>query len=135
MVQKFIDAWDKEQQRLKGELIQDCLTGADDAYSYKSLVERAWTIATSHSAEYQKVDLDNLKVFCSGDYSGDYLFIAPLGKGYCGPGDYIYAFIRYGSCSYCDTLLAIQDNPEPDERAQDYWQMILNIIQQTKIMQ
>lgn len=134
MVQKFIDAWNKEQQNLKAKLQHDCLMGYDQDYTYDTLVRFAWTIATSTMPDCRKVDLKNMKILDSGDYQGDYLFLAPLGTEYCGPGDYIYVFVEYGSCSYCDTLQSVQDDDDPEERAQYYWQMILNIIQQTKIM-
>lgn len=135
MVQKFIDAWNKEQQNLKAKLRHECWMGYDQGYTYNSLVRYAWTIATSTQPDDRKVDLKNMKIFGGDDYQGDYLFMAPLGTEYCGPGDYIYVFVGYGSCSYCDTLLAVQDDEDPEERAQYYWQMILNIIQQTKIME
>lgn len=86
------------------------------------------------SDDYGDPDPENIHRINDGDYQGTLLFIIPE-KCYQ-PHTYWYVKVWYGSCSWCDTLQAIQDGcGSDDEKLDDIMTLALHIVQGIKKME
>jgi hypothetical protein len=54
-------------------------------------------------------DAEKITEIDDGDYQGTLLFLIPMKTYQPSEYEYLATFVSYGSCSGCDTLLAIQD--------------------------
>ncbi len=77
-----------------------------------------------------------MTVIDNGDYQGTQIFIVPLNTYQPRAEDYVYTNTYYGSCSGCDTLLAILDydtDKKPSEnQIKDYMTLALHLLQKCK---
>lgn len=53
-------------------------------------------------------DSSNVHEIDDGSYQGTLLYLFPANTSQPGAGEYLMTYVYYGSCSGCDTLLAIQ---------------------------
>ena len=137
MIKCFVEAWDKNKDKLE-EYIK---THRQEEYdSYKELVKLLFDIVINPDIDTysgEKFDIDNIDVLDHGDYQGTLIFI--LHHEYYQPHvcSYVYTHTFYGSCSGCDTLQAIccYDEGLPDEdQVKDYMQLCLHLLQRCTYM-
>lgn len=80
-----------------------------------------------------KWDCDNITQVDNGDYQGTLLFLIPMDTYQPSEYEYLMTYVGYGSCSGCDTLMAIQewpDEPTPptSDQLDDYMSLCKDIV-------
>ena len=134
MIKEFIEKWDK----YKNELEEYFKTNKQLEYSSYELIVKALFDIIINKDEEDKFDTENITVIDDGDYQGTQIFI--LHKDWYQPSveDYVYTNTYYGSCSGCDTLLAIQDwdleELPSEEQIKEYMTLALHLLQKCKYM-
>lgn len=134
MIKEFIEKWDK----YKNELEEYFKTNKQLEYSSYELIVKALFDIIINKDEEDKFDTENITVIDDGDYQGTQIFI--LHKDWYQPSveDYVYTNTYYGSCSGCDTLLAIQDwdleELPSEEQIKEYMTLVLHLLQKCKYM-
>lgn len=135
MIQQFVDRFIENKEAVLANIRQA------PPYSYRDVVE----IALRHAVtdDYGQPDPSRIHELDDGDYQGTLVFVIAA-TGYQ-PYDYWYVKVSYGSCSGCDTLQAISDSmpyesrfegkPAPESAVQDYYTLVLHIVQSLKPMQ
>ena len=133
MIKEFIEKWDK----YKNELEEYFKTNKQLEYSSYELIVKALFDIIINKDEEDKFNTENITVIDDGDYQGTRIFI--LHKDWYQPSveDYVYTNTYYGSCSGCDTLLAIngydEDMPN-EEQIKEYMTLALHLLQKCKYM-
>lgn len=134
MIKEFIEKWDK----YKNELEEYFKTNKQLEYSSYELIVKALFDIIINKDEEDKFDTENITVIDDEDYQGTQIFI--LHKDWYQPSveDYVYTNTYYGSCSGCDTLLAIQDwdleELPSEEQIKEYMTLALHLLQKCKYM-
>lgn len=132
-----VDRWDKNKDRLQ-ERIANSID--HNSWGYETLVKLIIEEVLNPGAEsrYDTWDSEEITVIDNGDYQGSQLFLFHKNTYQPSPADYLITFEYYGSCSGCDTLMAIQDwssyeRKLPTEiQIRDYMALCLNLIQQMR---
>lgn len=139
MINNFIEAWDKNKNKLREYL----RTHSQTEYSnYFDLVKILFDIIINpYLEEYESkfdTDKEKIQVIDDGDYQGTLIFILHRNTYQPDISEYIYTYVNYGSCSGCDTLLRIQsenfyrdDSYEysTDLQINDYMTLFLHLLQ------
>lgn len=134
MIKEFIEKWDK----YKNELEEYFKTNKQLEYSSYELIVKALFDIIINKDEEDKFNTENIVVIDDGDYQGTQIFI--LHKDWYQPSveDYVYTNTYYGSCSGCDTLIAIQDwdleELPSEEQIKEYMTLALHLLQKCKYM-
>lgn len=134
MIKEFIEKWDK----YKNELEEYFKTNKQLEYSSYELIVKALFDIIINKDEDDEFDTENIVIIDDGDYQGTRIII--LHKNCYQPNveDYVYTNTYYGSCSGCDTLLAIQSwNLEElpnQEQVKEYMILALHLLQKCKYM-
>lgn len=107
MLKIMAKRWSENEHLLREKLA----TTNVSSLTYLDLVKMSYDVIynTSEKLPSEKIDTNRITVIDNGYYQGTYLFIALFGL--CSPSanEYIITFTEYGSCSGCDSLLAITD--------------------------
>ena len=138
MIKELIESWDKHKDELKEYFKNNTQSEYCD---YKDIVKLLFekVINVDLEDDYDKFDVEEIKVIDNGDYQGTQIFI--LHKNHYQPSveSYVYTHTYYGSCSGCDTLLAILEynyDEKPDEQqVEDLMQLALHLLQRCKYME
>lgn len=115
MIQEFVD------KVIAGKDALMALFLKDEPQNYLEVVEAV--VATIGG----DLDKDRIHEIDDGEYQGTLAYLIAK-KGYQ-PDGYWFTKVYYGSCSGCDTLQAILDEPDAIVRAKDYWTLALHIVQ------
>ena len=117
MLKYCVDQWGKNKENLY-QAFNDC-----DIYS--DYEEFARIIIRSIFPEWDNYDVIIIK---QGDYTGDVIFfISADAEG--SKNDIFLSYLRYGSCSVCDTLMRAAEN---EERVEGQMRIALHFIQNMK---
>ena len=117
MLKYFVDQWEKNKENLR-HAFNNC-----DIYS--DYEEFARIIIRSIFPEWTDY---NVIIMKQGDYTGDVIFfISADTEG--SKNDIFLSYLRYGSCSVCDTLMRAA---ESEERVEDLMRIALHFIQNMK---
>lgn len=105
MIKEFVERWDK----YKGDLENYFKNTNQEEYSnYGDIVKALFKyVINREETKWHEFDLKSMKVIDDGDYQGTQIFIIPLDVYQPDVNDYVITNTYYGSCSGCDTLLAI----------------------------
>ena len=131
MLKYCLKMWDKNRDKLQKDIESDTKLNSCD---YKYLVEKVISIIfNDEDADYNhKWDAGNITAIDNGDYQGTLLFVIPKDGYQPDETDYLITFVNYGSCSGCDTLLAIQEwkeNAKPtEEQVKDYMTLCKDLV-------
>ena len=133
MIAEFVKVWEENKHLLREEFEK----AHPDEYTD---IVRGVIRVISHIDSYDKPDPNRIHRIDDGEYQGTLVFVI-AGHGYQ-PWDYWYVKVSYGSCSGCDTLMAIQDgfnwgedNRKPNkQQVDDYMTLALHILQGIKKM-
>ena len=98
--------------------------------SYKDVVEAVCKVIGS--GEDFTLDHNNIREIDDGHYQGTLIYVIPE-QGYQ-PSTYYYLTMGYGSCSFCDLLQNIQDEPE-EKQIKSFMSLTLHIVQSLKKME
>ena len=81
--------------------------------------------------EYDRWDSENITVIDNGDYQGTQLYLIPRETYQPAEYEYLMTYCGYGSCSGCDTLLAIRgwdDEPLTERQVKDYMTLCRHLL-------
>lgn len=147
MVKEFVQAWDKNKDALR-EYIKT--HGQDEYGSYGDLVKILFDVVINphittlvhqttygYTYSYKPYDTENIHVIDDGGYQGSLIFLLHEDTYQPSPGEYVYTSVYYGSCSGCDTLLAINDYSDgfpDDDQVNDYMTLCLHLLQNCHTM-
>lgn len=111
MIKYCLEKWNKYKGKLEKNLRADT-TLNECEYIY--LVKKTVSIILNNSEDENEDrhltwDINNITQIDNGDYQGTLLFLIPQDVYQPAEHEYLMACVRYGSCSGCDTLLAIQN--------------------------
>ena len=117
MLKYCVDRWEKNKEDLRQTF--------NDYDIYSDYEEFARIIIRSIFPEWIDYDVIIMK---QGDYTGDVIFfISADTEG--SKNDIFLSYLRYGSCSVCDTLMRAA---ESEERVEDQMRIALHFIQNMK---
>ena len=113
MIKYCLNKWDKNKDLLKKELLAQLRNGQLTNCNYSHLMKTViHCILNDNIDNIDDIDSEwdekNFTVIDNGDYQGTLLFLIPQDTYEPDVTEYLMTFIDYGSCSGCDTLLAIQ---------------------------
>lgn len=109
MLKILVRKWDKNKNRLRQYLEE--ATNLNSC-SYLDLVKVSFEYIYNdddNSTDYKKLDVEHVTEVDNGNYQGTLLFLIPFETYQPSESEYLMTYVGYGSCSGCDTLLAIQD--------------------------
>lgn len=138
MIKDFNYDWELSKDELKEYIKHHKLNEYAD--NYESLVKTLfkYVINAENTNDYERYDIDDMKVIDDGSYQGTQIFI--LHKDTYQPSitDYVYTSNYYGSCSGCDTLLwitgyCLDDLPNNDQ-VNDLMSLFLHLLQNCEKM-
>lgn len=130
MIQVFVDRFMEKTDELKAAIAKE------PPSDYGEIVSRV-VEAIRHPVDvYGEPDPTRITCIDHGDYQGTLIFVIGA-EGYQ-PSRYWYVSVSYGSCSGCDTLQAIRDysdKPLSKQQINDYWTLMLHVVQELKEME
>lgn len=133
MIKEFTTYWEKN----KGDLEKFLKTTKQEKYtSYESLVKALFEKVINPNVN-NKFDTKNILIIDDGDYQGTQIFLLHIATYQPSVSDYVYTNTYYGSCSGCDTLLAIShynDGYPNDKQVEDYMTLCLHLLQKCCFM-
>lgn len=138
MIKEFVKSWDKHKDALKEYFENNAQSNYRD---YKDIVKLLFEKVINVDLKYdsEKFDIENIKVIDDGNYQGTQIFIIHRDSYQPDISEYVYTHTYYGSCSGCDTLLAILDydyDEKPNEQqVEDLMQLALHLLQRCKYME
>ena len=135
MIKEFVLAWDANKDKLSEYIASH---KQEDYNSYEKIVKMLFEqVINPYMKSQHKIDFDVDKIheIDDGDYQGTLLYMIPTASYQPSYWEYVATYVYYGSCSGCDTLLAISDYgydlPDADQ-VEDYVELCLNILQHCK---
>lgn len=130
MEQELVARFDAKREEVRGNL---CKMLIDNNWiNYIDIVKIV--IKAVHYG-YGSPDPQRIHEIDDGDYQGTLLFVIPADEYQ--PWNYWYVKVCYGSCSGCDTLMAILDGDYGDtidEKVDSLFTLALHIVQGLKRM-
>ena len=119
MLKYCVDQWEKNKGNLREVL--EHFDFDKEIMDYKVLM----SLIIAHILE-DKWDSENFTTIDDGDYQGTLLFVIPERCYQPNAGNYLMTYVEYGSCSCCDTMLAILGS---DTMVEDLMTLALHMIQ------
>lgn len=107
MIKYCKEKWDKNKDKLE-EALRSGTTW--NGCHYDDLVKLVVSqILNNGSDDYDKWDAAHIHEIDDGSYQGTLIYVIPLSTYQPAEHEYLMTYVGYGSCSGCDTLLAIQN--------------------------
>ena len=133
MINYFIKKWDKNKDKLENYF----RTHNQEEYgSYSSILENIIKYVFNDGDDYTEFNYKDVEVIDYGDYQGTQILVFCKDTYQPDLGETYYTHVYYGSCSGCDTLLAIMnydwDKKPTDEQVEDYMTLALHMVQHIK---
>lgn len=126
MMKIMRNKWAKNEKLFKQALenIKDLNT-----ISYDKLVKLAFKNIYNSDCEkdFECLDLDNITMIDNGDYQGTILYVIPFNTYQPSEYEYLMTYVRYGSCSGCDTILKIKEY-DKERKLKSFLQLGKDII-------
>lgn len=134
MIKFALRKWNENKDALEQHIRKDRkLNTCGYAYLVKLVVRYIFNGGCEE--EWEKYDEKNITVVDNGGYQGTQLFLIPKDCYQPAENDYLMTFVGYGSCSGCDTLMAIQgylEKAEPTEQqVSDYMTLCRDLVTRT----
>lgn len=110
MLKILVKKWDKNKEKLRKVLSETI-----NCIEYKDLVKLTFSTIYNDGDEsfeypYRELNCNRITEIDNGDYQGTLLFLIPFKTYQPCEYEYLMTYVNYGSCSGCDTLLAITDD-------------------------
>lgn len=132
MIKYCLGKWEKNKDTLKENLSKDpALDDCNYLYLVKKVVTMILNDGSDDGWDGEKWSVDDITEIDNGDYCGTLLYLIPRDTYQPSEHDYLMAYVGYGSCSGCDTLLEIQSYYEDDfkeDRLRDYMALCKDIV-------
>lgn len=132
MIKEFVKAWDSNKGKLEEYIRTNKLEACD---SYEKLVKLLFEhVINPEMNTFNTFDLGDITTLGGDSCQGTYVFILHS-RAYGDPDvdDYVYTYVDYGSCSGCDTLIAILEWDElklpTDDQVADLMTLCLHLLQ------
>lgn len=134
MINYFIKKWDKNKDKLENYF----RTHNQEEYSsyeaiFKNIIKYVFN---DEEYLYKKFNYEEVTVIDYGDYQGTQILVFCKDTYQPDLSETYYTHVYYGSCSGCDTLLAIMnydwDKKPTDEQVKDYMTLALHMVQHIK---
>lgn len=108
MLKFCLDQWDKNRDHLRRTIANDRAINNYSGYEYlvKLIVDE---VLNRENETGYKFDSADITVIDNGDYQGTLLFAIPRSTYQPMENEYLFTYVGYGSCSYCDALQGIRD--------------------------
>ncbi len=133
MIKYCLKKWDANKDKL--EQFYRTTTGWNDC-NYLDIVKAVVTHVLNDNDDYYayRWDADGITEIDNGDYQGTLLYLIPKNCYQPSEFDYLITYVYYGSCSGCDTLLAIQQTGQylTDYQIKDFMTLSKDIITNMK---
>lgn len=122
MLKEWVDAFMEAKDGLRRDYAEH------PPESYDDIVMRTVRAVGEKMGGFTVPDCDEITVVNDGEWQGTLVYIIPE-EGYQ-PREYWYVRVGYGSCSWCDAFLGIeQGGGTSDEKVDDYMAMSLHVVQ------
>lgn len=109
MLKYCLECWDKHKDDLTKELrSRTDLNQCDYTDLVKLIVKTVFVEPVGNPEWGNAWDAENITSIDNGDYQGTLLFLIPMDTYQPSESEYLMTYVRYGSCSVCDTLQSIQ---------------------------
>lgn len=118
MIEEFVAAWESRKTELQTKWLKKLPT------TYLDLIKDVVGILP-------ELDTKRVHEIDDGEYQGSLVFVIAK-QGYQ-PSEYWYVTVDYGSCSGCDTLCFLLDEPK-EEAVKGFMSLALHIVQKLKKM-
>ena len=136
MIEAIVKQWDENKHKLE----EYFATTKQEYYSdYKTIVVKLFELViTEIENEWSgtdKFDISKMTVIDDGNYQGTTIYIIPKDTYQPSISDYVITDNYYGSCSGCDTLLAISeysDDLPSEEQVKEYMTIALHLVQKLR---
>ena len=129
MIKLFAKAWEKNSKNLEEWFAE---TPQEKYYEYKFIWKAVLDIVVNPVMR-TPFNTERITEVDDGGYQGTLLLIAPFDTYQPCHYEYVLTYVDYGSCSGCDTLLAINSHSYGDlptaEQVKEYLQLALNMLQ------
>ena len=133
MITELVKQWEENKHKLE-EYFKT--TKQEEYSSYGAILKKVFEICLPKAFDGSCWDLDKMTVIDDGDYQGTRIFIIPTDTYQPSVEDYVVTNTYYGSCSGCDTLLAISGGCDYDlpseEQVKEYMTLALHLVQKLK---
>ena len=134
MIKKFVEKWNRYKENLENYFRN---TKQEEYQDYKDIVKALFknVINQGETDHWNKFNIEEMTLIDDGDYQGTQIFIIPLDTYQPNIEDYVVTNTYYGSCSGCDTLLAINEFSSglpSEEQIHDYMMLALHLLQKCK---
>ena len=136
MIEAIVKQWDANKHKLEEYF---ATTKQEDYSDYKTIVVKLFELViTEIENEWSgtdKFDISKMTVIDDGDYQGTTIYIIPKDTYQPSISDYVITDNYYGSCSGCDTLLAISeysDDLPTKEQVKEYMTIALHLVQKLR---
>ena len=125
------DAWNENKDLLEDAIREDDTLNSCDYRYLVSLIVKYILNPSIGDVYGEKFDPDRITVIDNGDYQGTLLFMVPRATYQPNYSEYLLTYSYYGSCSGCDTLLAIQDWGDKlptEDQVKDYMTLCKDLV-------
>jgi hypothetical protein len=134
MIKKFVEKWNRYKENLENYFRN---TKQEEYQDYEDIVKALFknVINQGETDHWNKFNIEEMTLIDDGDYQGTQIFIIPLDTYQPNIEDYVVTNTYYGSCSGCDTLLAINEFSSglpSEEQIHDYMMLALHLLQKCK---
>ena len=128
MLKYCLDKWNQNKNLLEEQLKSDFTLNSCE---YPYLVKLVVDFILNPGSYGTRWNSENITVVDDGDYQGTQLFLIPLCTYQPSEFEYLMTYTDYGSCSGCDTLLALQDwgeKPLTESQIKDFMRLCKDLI-------
>ena len=136
MIEAIVKQWDANKHKLEDYF---ATTKQEDYGDYKDIVVKLFELVITEVQDQdgysEKFDISKMTVIDDGDYQGTTIYIIPKDTYQPSINDYVITDNYYGSCSGCDTLLAIseyEDDLPNKEQVKEYMTIALHLVQKMR---
>ena len=124
MLDYCVKKWNENKDNLREALIRKIGNERYFYMDYKELI--SLVVEYIFGSDWSKEDIT---IIDDGDYQGTMLFAFHRNCYQPSEWEYLFGFVSYGSCSYCDALLAACDNDTLEGKVSDLLALSLNMVQ------
>lgn len=139
MIKEFVERFDANRDKLREEFkkyhkVETYGDYTSDRWEIEYIDIVREVVKIVGTGDFSEMDYGNIHEIDDGDYQGTLLYVIP--ENCYQPDVYWYVMVDYGSCSGCDTLLAIIFGADDAERVlDDLMTLSLHIVQNLKKME
>lgn len=135
MIKEIVEKWEENKHKLEEYFTK---TKQYEYDSYENILRKIFELVITEikdSYYHTSFDVEKMTVIDDGDYQGTTIYLIPKDTYQPCASDYLVTDNYYGSCSGCDTLLAISgysDEFPTKEQVNDYMTIALHLVQKMR---